>query len=116
MMSNREEAFIRQFVDLFPVVRPVLAEHLEDNFGELLPRVFLADVMRRMVELDASEGDESVAPLLEHLEARFGTGDSDLDEMISTGFIEVLPHPGEPGDNLRQSLGPKLAAEAERVT
>lgn len=119
-MSASGEGFIHDLVDRFPDLQPVLAEHVEDNFGEVLPHVFLAEVMRCVVELDQPNGGSRAEPdvagaILKHLEARFDTGDSDLDALISTGFLEVLPRPGEPGETLRGRLGPKLAAEAARV-
>ncbi len=118
-MASSGERFIRELVDRVPALGPVLTEHLEDNFGELLPHVFLADVMRQMVQLDsgqeASEEADATGRILEHLEANFGTGDHGLDELISTGFVEVLPRRGEYGHSLRCRLGPKLAAEAKLV-
>lgn len=119
-MSASGERFIHELVARVPDLRPALAEHVEDNFGEVLPNVFLAEVMRRLVDLDQAKGcrgdSDVIGTIINHIETRFEVGDSELDALISTGFVEVLPRPGESGEALRRRLGPKLAAEAARVT
>ena len=41
------------------------------------------------------------------LEAEAGQ-DPEIDEMLAVSFVEVLPHPGEPGAAMAENLGPKL--------
>jgi hypothetical protein len=95
-----------------PDLQADLTEHLEDNFGELLPHVLLADVMRRTVELyEAGDVDRARAIL----DDRFEAGDPAMQELISTGFVETLPYAGERGHAMRTLLGPELQAEAQRV-
>lgn len=114
-MPVQGDAFIRSLVDRFPQLRPALVEHTEDNFGEVLPHVFLAEVMRYLVAQWLRGGSSDVSAIVEYVEAAFATGDSDLEALISTGFLEALPRCGEPGYELRRQLGPKLSAEAARV-
>jgi len=118
-MGSGDEVLVRDMVERFPVLGADLVEHLEDNFGELLPHVFLADLMRRVVELhDAGldpRQDEGAKRIIDYLEDRFRSGDDQVQELISTGFVEVLPREGEPGYGVRSLLGPELSAEAKRV-
>jgi hypothetical protein len=111
------EALVRDLVERFALLGPDLAEHLEDNFGEILPHLFLADVMRRLVDLcrgDTAACDRARPPI-DYLEERFRAGDDQIKELISTGFVEALPREGEPGFEIRSLLGPELSAEARRV-
>src|ERR1700710_462665 len=47
-MTSANEAPVRDLVARHSELAPDLAEHLDDNFGEVLPHVLLADVMRRV--------------------------------------------------------------------
>ena len=118
-VADKDEAFVRELVDRFPELKPMLDEHLDDNFGSVLPHLFLADVMRFIAATcsspDAARGKQAVQPILDYLEARFRDGDDKVKELISVSFVEVLPRPGEIGYEIRELLGPELAAEAERV-
>lgn len=118
-MREGDVRFIRQLVDEFPGLRPALDEHVEDNYGEVLAHPFLADALR-LVLATLDDGPRRVPGLdvqrmLEYLERRFTEGDEDLQELISTGFLESLPRADEPGHRVRAMLGPTLRAEAERV-
>ena len=110
--------FVRGLVSEFPELRSLLDEHLEDNFGRVLPHPFLADVLREAltaVEADQRDCGLDVEVLLNYLEEAFREGDEERQELISTGFVENLPRSGEPGYAIRGMLGPALRAEAERV-
>lgn len=117
-MRERDIQFTRDFVAAFPGLQPMLSEHLEDNFGEVLPHLFLADVLRWLVSQSASaEGDGAaeVLPVLSFLEDAFEAGDDERQELISTGFLENLPRADEGGSTIRDMLPPKLRDEAGRV-
>lgn len=45
-MSATTESAIKQLVATYPALAPILAEHLDDNFGEMLPHLVMADVVR----------------------------------------------------------------------
>jgi hypothetical protein len=117
-MSRRTEAFVRSLVERFPALRPLLHEHLADNFGEMLPHVFFGDLTRRVLSLlDPSEDKEvferrsELRDILTVLEAAYASGDEELQELISVSFLEHLPRPGEPGAAIRQMLGPTLSEQ-----
>lgn len=112
-MRARDVQFIHDLVKDVPELRPLLEEHLEDNYDEVLPHLFLADVVRFAV---ARPRNPAVADTLTYLERSFRSGDTEHQELISTGFVENLPVAEEPGGDLRRQLGPALGAEAQRVT
>jgi hypothetical protein len=117
-MRERDVQFIRDLGASFPALRPMLAEHVEDNFGDVLPHLFLADVLRWLLaQLDEGGGDDraEITDILSFLEDAFSAGDEERQELISTGFVENLPRPGEPGARIRRMLGPELRDEAGRV-
>lgn len=118
-MREGDVRFIRELVDEFPALRPELDEHVEDNCGEVLGHLFLADCLR-LVLATLDDGPRRVSGLdvprlLGYLELRFAQGEEHLKELISAGFLESLPRADEPGHCLRAMLGPMLRAEAERV-
>ena len=45
-MRERDVEFIHHLIDEVPRLRPLLEEHLNDNYNEVLPHLFLADVLR----------------------------------------------------------------------
>lgn len=117
-MSRATEDFIDDLVERFPGLRPVLEEHLSDNFGELLPHVFFGDVTRYIVSrhLDArlhhgsgpEQAREEVRSLLKALETAYVERGEEVEELIAVSFLENLPRPGEPGADLRECLGPAM--------
>ena len=112
-MRTRDVEFVYDLVDEAPGLRPLLDEHLDDNYGDVLPHLFLADFVRFAV---GHLEDPVTLGALEHLEHAFRAGDDERQELISTGFVENLPAVGEPGDELRTKLGRALRAEVARVT
>ena len=114
-MTPTNDALVRDLVARHADLEPDLTEHLDDNFGELLPHVFLADVLRRAIELHETGHPDRAKAILDDLEQRFAGGDAALQELISTGFVESLPYAGERGYGIRAALGPALRAEAAQV-
>jgi hypothetical protein len=110
-----EEELVRLLVDAFSPLRPLLDEHLDDNFGDVLPHLFLADVSRYLVDLIESGRRGDALPVLDWLEQRFRAGSEEEQELIATGFLEALPRPDEPGAAVRGALGPALSDELARV-
>jgi hypothetical protein len=97
----------------FPGMGPMFHEHVTDNFGEILPHVFFADVTRYVVSLFLQPRDmlaprRELQEILSFLEATFSKGDNELCELIAVSFLENLPQLGEPGSDIRQMLGPEL--------
>lgn len=104
-------AFIGALVHAFPVLRPVLQEHLNDQEGEVLAHLFMADVERwleREVMNRRSQSSTEVAGVLTFLEDTFGKGDPEVNELIAASFLEHLPRPGELGSEIRDMVGPYL--------
>ncbi|WP_416417186.1 hypothetical protein [Paenarthrobacter aromaticivorans] len=94
----------------FPVLRPMYAEHLDDNYGELLPHLLMADVCRLVLDFQQHPNDQTGA-LLAWLEQHFeeaGPGGDGVDNVIAASFIEHLPAPGETGRDIVNNLGPTM--------
>lgn len=118
-MSSHEETLVRSMVDRFPSLSALLEEHLQDNFGELLPHLFLGDVTRYVVSLHsaASRGavqqQRELADILDDLENEYGNPESQ--ELISVSFLENLPRPGELGSAIRRLVGPHLGRQLDVI-
>lgn len=112
-MRTGDLQLINDLVDIAPTLRPLLEEHLEDNYNQILPHLFLAAVLRFAID---NPTDRAIATVLGYLEQAFESGDAERQELIATGFLENLPPRGEVGWELRSRLGPALRAEAARVS
>jgi len=120
-MSEKTVAFVQAMTTRFPALRPLLDEHVSDNFGEVLPHVFFGDVTSFVVAL-ATQADghgspqrRELADLLRHLEDSFVAGDGELQELISVSFLEALPRTGEPGAEVRGMVGTNLRAALDVI-
>lgn len=100
----------------FVRLEPLLAENLDDT-GHVLNYLFLADVARWMAQAvrDPTLRPGDVTQLLDFLESSFSEGSFEVRNLISIGFVQMLPSTGEPGAELRNMLGPLLAAEYKDV-
>jgi len=84
------ESLVRALVDEVPALRPTLEEHLDDNFGTLLPYLFLADVAR-WIDAHHDEDEVSSTRIVDFLERQYrdahhqGTKD-----LIGAGFLESV--------------------------
>lgn len=106
-MSASTVAAIGALVHEHRELTPVLAEHLEDNDGELLPHLVMADIFRWLV--DHREGDPEVCrSILGWLEREYARGPEEVRGLITVSGVEMLPDPGQPGSELRDLLGPEL--------
>ena len=121
-MSLTAETFVRALVGRFPSLEPLLEEHLTDNFGELLPHIFLGDVVRWVLSLFATARAEGsfasrreLRDILEYLEDAFASGNRELQELLSVSFLENLPRPGDDGSEIRTQLGPSLTKELRAI-
>ena len=116
-MSTRDpRQFVRELIAEHPYLQSIYTDDLEDNNGELLPHLLMADICRWAV----AERDSNalrVLQLLWWLEFQFETtqdGADPIDNVISASFIEHLPKPTEPGSDVALLLGPKMQARYER--
>jgi hypothetical protein len=98
---------MRALVDEYREFAPVLAEHLDDNDGELLPHLVLADIMRWLAtHVDTDR--ETCRSVLARLEKEYVGGAEDVRGLITVSGVEMIPDPGQPGAALRDLLGPTL--------
>jgi hypothetical protein len=121
-VSATTESFVRQLADLSPALAASLDEHINDNFGELLPHVFLGDVTRHLAEIahTASSADvlavrRELKSALETLELAYASGNEEVQELIAASFLENLPAPHQPGWAIRQMVGPKLGSQLKKM-
>jgi hypothetical protein len=120
-MSDATIEFIQLLVRRYPRLQPIFDEHVSDNFGEVLPHLFLGDLTRysvsRFVAVESgmlpkdSEAEWELRRLLSDLEDAYSAGDEELQELISVSFLENLPRPDEEASGLRAWLGPALLAQ-----
>jgi hypothetical protein len=119
-MSASTESFVQDLVTRFPSIRPIYDEHLDDNFGELLPHPFCGDLTRWIVNLYSGnsgieDADKQLRAILDFLELSYLEGDDDIKELISVSILENMPSTGEDNVGIRDLLGPMLADEYSRV-
>jgi len=76
-MSVSTEATIRRLVAEYGELAPVLDESLEDNEGELLPHLVLADMVRWLAEHVQSESD-TCCSILDWLEREYERGPEEV--------------------------------------
>ncbi len=111
-MSAATVAFVGAMTHRCPWLMSIFAEHLNDQEGEVLPHLYMADV-ERWAEAEAqraSNASAELAALLDFLENEFAKhAESDVGEVISASFLEHIPRPGELGSELRRLVGPSLA-------
>jgi hypothetical protein len=120
-----------------PALRPLADAERYGYHDEVLAYPFLGDVAEREIALltggasleiddDWSEEDRAealrlftsddpdpaaeVRAVLDLLEAELGA-DPDVDRLITTAFVEMLPYEDEPGTEIIGLLGPALRAE-----
>jgi len=105
------DALTRDMVATFPELEEAYQEHLEDNFGELLSTLFMSDVARWAVGVLGSRPDR-VKALCDWLEAAYTGGDSEVEDLIGVGFVEMLPARNQPGGAILNLLGPNLRGVA----
>lgn len=114
--NTPEKKTMLELIRDHPYLQPLLDEHLEDNYGEVLPHLLIADVCRWVLANYFSSPNE-VRRLLAWLEDRFetgGAGRAALDDLIAVSFIEHLPCRWEPGGEVIDELGSKMTAEYNR--
>ena len=121
-MSAKTVEFIERLVSACEYLRGPLDEHKSDNFGEVLPHLFIADVARLAVDRffalrnappDSRKQLESrLQKLSAFLEDSYEKDGPEVEELLSVSFLEHLPRLGEePAWRIREWLGPKMQAQ-----
>lgn len=97
----------------FPMLLPIMEEHLADQEDELLPYLFMADVAR-WANANYSEHPDEVGGLVDWLEREFQEADAPEKDLIALGFVEAIPFPPE-GAPLLLRLGVQLTQVAREL-
>jgi hypothetical protein len=114
-MRAAEFAFVGGLIHHFPVLTPILQEHLDDYDG-LLPHILLGDLTRWIVDEFVAKGlSVDLQGMLEYIESSFQSGSNDEREIIGVSFLENLPAPEEGGSEIRRLLGPGLTAQLQMI-
>jgi hypothetical protein len=108
----------RVIAETSPPAAAIVREHTEDNFGEVLPTVLLADIARWWKQAfgagDAQalvEADRAV----DAIDELYETGDDSLQTIVATGFLEALPSPRAEGREIVERLPPPLREELRQM-
>ena len=86
----------------------MLAEHLHENEGEVLPHLVMPDVVRWLVEHRNQQ--TRCRDILLWLESAYVAGDDHERGVIVLSGVTMIPDPGLPRSELRSWLGPALSA------
>jgi hypothetical protein len=100
----------RDLVSAFPLLGPIMLNHLEDQEGELLPYLFMADVAR-WANSSLGQDPDTVARLVDWLEREFAGAEPAEKDLIGLGFVEAIPARPD-GAALLMRLGPGLTEVA----
>jgi hypothetical protein len=121
LAREQELAFVYAIVARFPGLRPMLDEHLTDNFGDILPHLFFGDVTRYVLSLlrearasDVPSRRRELREILDYLEETYSSEEA-LQEIISVSFLEHLPRPSEEGWGIREMVGPSLRRQLQVI-
>lgn len=112
MADVASEALIHRLVAEVPALKPLYDDHVA-FCDELLPYVFLSEVMQFVVE-ELAQSDArrqaNAMRVLNLLDEAMESADESVVNLVAVGFVER--HLGdEVLDQVRPALGPRLAAE-----
>ena len=110
--------FISELVAHFPGLKPLLDEHIRDQYFEILPHVLLGGVTDYVISLlssDLLEKRSELHGILSHLDQAYAGGGDQVQELISVSFLERLPRPDEEGGGIRGLLGPHLKTQLDLI-
>lgn len=107
--ADPRRAAISVLVTRVPRLKVLLTECVVENFGDLIPTLFIADLLPWLIESHSAD-PESVTAVLEWMEQQLNSDDEQVRGMIVVSGIEYLTAPGQPGETLRPLLGPKTAS------
>jgi hypothetical protein len=104
------EDLVTDLVERVSELQPLLDEHLEDQEGELLPYLLLADVARWAQATYAGD-PRAVGEVVDWLEAEYVRAEAAEKDLIGLGFVEAIPY-RPVGAPLLTRLGPELTQVA----
>ena len=100
-------AMIGALVHEYDQFLPLLEEHLDDNFAEVLPHLLLSDVIR-VLTANYDESPAMCRSVISWLDREYHSGPEDIRDLIGANGVEMIPSPGQPGAGLRDLLSPTL--------
>jgi len=110
------EVLVLALRDRFEPLRPIVAEHLADNAGVLLPHVVFWDLTQAVVAAFDRPGSPLDWPeFLRFLDREYAAGDAYLRGIVEVSFLENLPYPAEPGHAIVDALPAGLRTAFDRV-
>ncbi|WP_375431374.1 hypothetical protein [uncultured Friedmanniella sp.] len=107
-MSDVVSAF-QDLVDGEPTLRPLLQDHLEYYDQELLPTLFIAEIVSWVVD-HLEDAPEVAHVVIRWMNETYPAASETMKNVIATGGVEAMPSPGQPGCELRDLLSPELQA------
>ncbi|MGH9269431.1 MAG: DUF7674 family protein [Acidimicrobiales bacterium] len=87
-MQIAYDAVHLRLVEAVPEFAPVLAEHLEDQEGELLQHVLFGDLTRFVVDAYERGDHELVSRCLDFLDEVLRNGDEMTQNLVGVSFVE----------------------------
>lgn len=102
---NAVTNYIIQFLQIFPEANATYARHLLEN-DELLPHLFLADIIRDIRQNNpAMICEDALQRLMNHIESGLGSYEPEIAELVGVSFVGnlvgedyilkmLLPHSG----------------------
>lgn len=114
-MRASDLAFVGALVHQFPVLLPVLQEHL-DFYGDFLSHLLMGDITRWVVaEYQLSGPNGAARDLMDFVEQAFSRADEHQRELITASFLENFPRLGQPGAGIRDLAGPSLKRQLRAI-
>jgi hypothetical protein len=107
---------MQRLVTSVPGTRAVLDEHLDENCGEVLTHLLMADLGRWFVNAVATADERGVADFLAAVESLYASEDPDTRNVAEVSFMELLavaPDAKERAaiEAIRRLAGPKTMAD-----
>ena len=109
MTNASNVAAIGALIYHHPALSPLLAEHLDDNNGQVLPHLLMGDVMRWLATHWESDRQQCQS-VLAWLDEAYESGNDEVQELIVLSGVENIPDPGQPGSDVRGALSERLRA------
>ena len=101
-----------------PRAAALVTEHVEENFGEILPVILASDIARWWMEAVATNEAESLTEAeaaVRGLTTLHETANESLQTIVATGFLEALPSPHAEGREIVERLPASLREELQRM-
>ncbi|PKQ26467.1 MAG: hypothetical protein CVT64_05165 [Actinobacteria bacterium HGW-Actinobacteria-4] len=110
-------AFFGHIAYIIPGLRPVLADHLREADGEMLPHLLMTDVLEWVCR-ESERGMSAEAPVLfGALDRGYTDGSHAMRDLMVIAFLEhipgfagTVPDPTGVGPKVRAAMGPLMSA------